>query len=848
MHPLLPNRWLERGRVMLFAMVFAGAANSATTSITLGLDTDASGATGCSLATATGPQPGIERRVTITVTTNAATGSVGPVTIASCTGSTFGPESSVSPGAWATGMGLGVGASDVIESQVPLSLLGNPSVARIFATTAGDRLPDGLVAFPAVAQPVQEIPVLSGWGLVLLAGLVAGALGLMQRRARSAGASLFAAALVCLTLAAVEAITLDGNPIDWAGDPPVSTDPAGDAVPGQDLIALFAKPDGVNLALRIDMKLALDPVSPPGNLAPVIVLAATQNVSLPSNALLAASVSDDAKPVPPGTVTLAWSVVSKPVGSAVTFSSTTVGESRRSGRSARQLRAELTASDGALSSSATITLTAAQAANAAAVVGPLADRTVRVGRKSLAFTVPVNDPDPWESVTFSIVSGPPGASLAPTTSRNFRFTPTVAQIGTHPVTIEARDARGSTSRASFALTVIASNLAPVFAALTDDVTAVGANYRKTLSATDAEGGALTFALAEGPAGMALAGNVLAWTPTNAQLGTHIVKVSVSDPGGAKAAAMFRVVVGANSVPRARDDSYTARVGVALNVPARGVLGNDVDPDGEALTARKTSDPTLGSLSAFRADGSFDYAPPFADPAPPFPPSLLWRSGRVSGMPLAADFNNDGAPDILHIEFGAIRALSGRNGAQVWQLDLSDTTNVNVAGCSTGGVSAYGDRRCHRRRTQVHRDDDELRRRSHRGGRRPLGADRRLDDNGLRHRAREMGDAALVETASAGVCEPVRRCACESAPDAQLQRRVPECAHARPPCSRRCAEASCPQFVAGRRRRLPDRWRPPQRPCEVRRRCRMPRGDRHCRRRRPPMPRNAHRRRDDRRHR
>jgi Bacterial Ig domain/Bacterial Ig-like domain (group 1) len=69
------------------------------------------------------------------------------------------------------------------------------------------------------------------------------------------------------------------------------------------------------------------------------------------------------------------------------------------------------------------------------------------------------------------------------------------------------------------------------------------------------------------------------------------------------------VVTPDTPPNAVDDGYSATTGVQLSVPAPGVLGNDVDVDGDPLTAELVpgSGPTGGTLT-LRPDGSFDYLP------------------------------------------------------------------------------------------------------------------------------------------------------------------------------------------------------------------------------------------------
>lgn len=64
---------------------------------------------------------------------------------------------------------------------------------------------------------------------------------------------------------------------------------------------------------------------------------------------------------------------------------------------------------------------------------------------------------------------------------------------------------------------------------------------------------------------------------------------------------------ANNPPVAQRDGYEVLRNNELNVPAPGVLGNDIDEDGDALTAVLDTNPTHGTLS-FNPDGSFIYNP------------------------------------------------------------------------------------------------------------------------------------------------------------------------------------------------------------------------------------------------
>jgi VCBS repeat-containing protein len=63
----------------------------------------------------------------------------------------------------------------------------------------------------------------------------------------------------------------------------------------------------------------------------------------------------------------------------------------------------------------------------------------------------------------------------------------------------------------------------------------------------------------------------------------------------------------NDAPEATVDGYSMDSNTTLTVPAPGVLENDTDVEGSALTAVLVSDVSTGTLN-FNADGSFFYSP------------------------------------------------------------------------------------------------------------------------------------------------------------------------------------------------------------------------------------------------
>ena len=132
--------------------------------------------------------------------------------------------------------------------------------------------------------------------------------------------------------------------------------------------------------------------------------------------------------------------------------------------------------------------------------------------------------------------------------------------------------------------------------------------------TDPDGDALTAVLVAGPAHGSLTlrpDGSFAYTPAPGFSGTDSFSYAASDGAlqSAPATVTVRVptVTPVNRAPLPVADAYGASAGSGLSIATPGVLGNDTDPDGDALTAVLVSGPAHGSLT-LRPDGSFAYTP------------------------------------------------------------------------------------------------------------------------------------------------------------------------------------------------------------------------------------------------
>ncbi len=166
------------------------------------------------------------------------------------------------------------------------------------------------------------------------------------------------------------------------------------------------------------------------------------------------------------------------------------------------------------------------------------------------------------------------------------------------------------AQAAYQLLAAAAGSAPVITSVPPTTATEGSLYNYAVIASDADGDVLGYALDVAPTGMLIdvSGGLITWTPDSNQAGTHGVTVRVTDANGQAAIQSFSVsVADLNRAPAATSNTYSMAAGATLNLTAPGVLGNDIDADGDALTAVLAGGTASGSL-VLNGDGSFNYTP------------------------------------------------------------------------------------------------------------------------------------------------------------------------------------------------------------------------------------------------
>lgn len=193
-----------------------------------------------------------------------------------------------------------------------------------------------------------------------------------------------------------------------------------------------------------------------------------------------------------------------------------------------------------------------------------------------SYQLTVNDPNPGDVQHFSLLAGPAGMELNENTGL---LTWPAAQAGVHAVSVQVADYAGLTDTQTFDLTVIAPNSAPVISSSPLTSAIENVQYRYVVTASDADGDALTFSLVAAPAGMAIdpASGEILWTPVFAQAGDQAVTVQVND-GELDAQQSFVITV----TPRVNVAPIIQSVPVVSVVTGRAyhyqLLANDGDGD------------------------------------------------------------------------------------------------------------------------------------------------------------------------------------------------------------------------------------------------------------------------------
>ena len=227
-------------------------------------------------------------------------------------------------------------------------------------------------------------------------------------------------------------------------------------------------------------------------------------------------------------------------------------------------------------------------------------------------TIPVldNDSDP-EGNTLAVTDAtdPANGSVAINGDGTITYTPDPDFHGIDSFTYTISDGNGGSDTASVILTVLPVNDDPD---AVDDSTTTPEEVPVVVPVlgndSDVDGDTLTVADASDPANGSVVINgdgTITYTPDADFNGVDTFTYTISDGNGGTDTATVTVTVNPiNDPPVANDDSATTGEDSPVVIP---VLGNDSDPDGDALTVTSVTDPGHGTV-VINADGTVTYTP------------------------------------------------------------------------------------------------------------------------------------------------------------------------------------------------------------------------------------------------
>ncbi len=371
---------------------------------------------------------------------------------------------------------------------------------------------------------------------------------------------------------------------------------------GPDSFTYFANDGTVNSASAATVSITVNPV----NDAP---LCSDQSGSTPEDTPLNSSVTcSDVD-----SASLTYSKVSDPANGSVTVNAdgtfTYTPNANFNGNESFTFKAN----DGSLNSNTatyTINVTAVNDAPVAAndSYSTNEDTTLSVAAPGVLG----NDTDvDGPSLSAVLVSGPAHASsFALNADGSFSYTPAANYNGTDSFTYKASDGSLQSSTATVSLTINPVN----DAALCSDqggTTPEDTPLNSSVTCSDVDSASLTYSKVSDPANGSVTVNpngTFAYTPDANFNGNDSFTFKANDGSLDSNTATYTVnVTAVNDAPVAVNDAYVTDEDTPLVIPSAGVLANDSDVDGDAVSAVLNTGPSHGSLT-LNADGSFSYSP------------------------------------------------------------------------------------------------------------------------------------------------------------------------------------------------------------------------------------------------
>lgn len=361
---------------------------------------------------------------------------------------------------------------------------------------------------------------------------------------------------------------------------------------------------------------------PTPNTAPTVFAGEDQELSMPADGSaltvqLSGEVHDDGLPDPPGNVSVSWSQSAGPDGLTFADANQPLTTARIPLPGSYALR--LTANDGEAEATDEVVLRAYAPNQPPAATH---DRFHAEEATLLSVDPPGvlgNDSDPeGDALQATLTSSASHGSVTLSADGSFVYMPGNGFLGEDLFTYVASDGNAQSEPAAVTIVVESANAAPIavedqYVVDEDQILSVDAAGGLLSNDRDEDGDSLQAILEAGPesGSLSLEGDgSFIYTPAQDANGEFSFSYRAEDGRASSPAAVVRIDVRAvNDEPVAEGDEYSMLWGESLEVLAPGVLANDVDVDGDPLSASLGDPPSSQGGFDLWPDGSFQFAPP-----------------------------------------------------------------------------------------------------------------------------------------------------------------------------------------------------------------------------------------------
>ena len=177
--------------------------------------------------------------------------------------------------------------------------------------------------------------------------------------------------------------------------------------------------------------------------------------------------------------------------------------------------------------------------------------------------------------------------------------------------------------------------------------------------------------------IALSGAAWRYSPRLDQLGEYLIQITATDrAGNIGSMGLFTLVV-TNRPPLTLDDSYATTADLSFTIKIPGVLANDTDPDGDALTVVAYDNPSaLGAGVYLIPQGEFEYDPTGS----PVLAALLPGESMTDTLDYTVD---DGHGNTVSATVYVLVSAGRFAGCAVADVNSDDRANIVDIGLVTG---------------------------------------------------------------------------------------------------------------------------------------------------------------------